>query len=117
MYEYSYVFNTNGINKPALELDEDRQRSHIRTQSIPLIVRVIRSRAHQFVLRILESKLSNHPRASYIRKAICEWPGLIMAMMASSSTAGNPYENYNNTEIEQDLIDPDDRTFIFAPVS
>lgn len=30
-----------------------------------------------------------------------------MAMMASAS-AGNPYENYNNTEIEQDLIDPDD---------
>lgn len=31
----------------------------------------------------------------------------LMAMMASAST-GNPYENYNNTEIEQDLIDPDD---------
>ena len=30
-----------------------------------------------------------------------------MAMMASASS-GNPYENYNNTEIEQDLLDPDD---------
>ena len=30
-----------------------------------------------------------------------------MAMMASASS-GNPYENYDNTEIEQDLIDPDD---------
>ena len=30
-----------------------------------------------------------------------------MAMMASA-TAGNPYETYDNTEIEQDLIDPDD---------
>ena len=30
-----------------------------------------------------------------------------MAMMASA-TAGNPYENYDNTEIEQDMIDPDD---------
>lgn len=30
-----------------------------------------------------------------------------MAMMASASS-GNPYENYNNAEIEQDLIDPDD---------
>lgn len=27
-----------------------------------------------------------------------------MAMMASA----NPYENYDSTEIEQDLIDPDD---------
>lgn len=24
-----------------------------------------------------------------------------------SASAGNPYENYDNTEIEQDLIDPD----------
>lgn len=32
-----------------------------------------------------------------------------MAMMASASS-GNPYENYHNTEIEQDLIDPDDGT-------
>lgn len=32
-----------------------------------------------------------------------------MAMMASASS-GNPYENYNNTEIERDLIDPDDGT-------
>lgn len=30
-----------------------------------------------------------------------------MTMMASA-TAGNPYENYDNNEIEQDLIDPDD---------
>lgn len=30
-----------------------------------------------------------------------------MAMMASA-TAGNPYENYDSTEIEQDMIDPDD---------
>ena len=30
-----------------------------------------------------------------------------MAMMASASS-GNPYEDYDNTEIEQDLIDPDD---------
>ena len=30
-----------------------------------------------------------------------------MAMMASAS-AGNPYEHYDNTQIEQDLIDPDD---------
>ena len=30
-----------------------------------------------------------------------------MAMMASASS-GNPYENYDNTEIEQDLLDPDD---------
>jgi len=30
-----------------------------------------------------------------------------MAMMASAS-AGNPYDNYDNREIEQDLIDPDD---------
>lgn len=30
-----------------------------------------------------------------------------MAMMASASS-GNPYENYDNTEIEQDLIDPND---------
>jgi len=30
-----------------------------------------------------------------------------MAMMASA-TAGNPYEHYDNTEIEQDLIDPVD---------
>ena len=28
-------------------------------------------------------------------------------MMASASS-GNPYENYDNTEIEQDLLDPDD---------
>lgn len=30
-----------------------------------------------------------------------------MAMMASASS-GNPYENYDDAEIEQDLIDPDD---------
>ena len=30
-----------------------------------------------------------------------------MAMMASASSR-NPYDNYDNTEIEQDLIDPDD---------
>ncbi|KAL8778302.1 MAG: hypothetical protein Q9194_002074 [Teloschistes cf. exilis] len=30
-----------------------------------------------------------------------------MAMMASASS-GNPYNNLNNTQIEQDLIDPDD---------
>ena len=30
-----------------------------------------------------------------------------MAMMASATT-GNPYNNFDNTEIEQDLIDPDD---------
>lgn len=30
-----------------------------------------------------------------------------MAMMASASS-GNPYGDYSNTEIEQDLIDPDD---------
>jgi len=30
-----------------------------------------------------------------------------MAMMASGTT-GNPYDNYDNREIEQDLIDPDD---------
>ena len=30
-----------------------------------------------------------------------------MAMMASASM-GNPYQHYDNTEIEQDLIDPDD---------
>lgn len=30
-----------------------------------------------------------------------------MAMMASASS-GNPYENYSNAEIEQDMIDPDD---------
>ncbi|KAI4123383.1 MAG: hypothetical protein LQ338_005280, partial [Usnochroma carphineum] len=30
-----------------------------------------------------------------------------MAMMASASS-GNPYDNLNNTQIEQDLIDPDD---------
>lgn len=30
-----------------------------------------------------------------------------MAMMASASL-GNPYDNYDNREIEQDLIDPDD---------
>lgn len=35
---------------------------------------------------------------------------LPMAMMASASS-GNPYENYDNTEIEQDLIDPDDGIF------
>ena len=33
-----------------------------------------------------------------------------MAMMASASS-GNPYDNYDNTEIEQDLIDPDDGIF------
>lgn len=32
--------------------------------------------------------------------------GMKMAMMASGS--GNPYDNLNNTQIEQDLIDPDD---------
>ena len=26
----------------------------------------------------------------------------------TSATAGNPYGDYDNTEIEQDLIDPDD---------
>ena len=30
-----------------------------------------------------------------------------MAMMASASSR-SPYENYDNTEIERDLIDPDD---------
>ena len=30
-----------------------------------------------------------------------------MAMMASASSR-SPYDNYDNTEIEQDLIDPDD---------
>lgn len=30
-----------------------------------------------------------------------------MAIMASASS-GNPYETYDTTEIEQDLIDPDD---------
>jgi len=30
-----------------------------------------------------------------------------MAMMASASS-GNPYEHYDSTAIEQDLIDPDD---------
>ena len=30
-----------------------------------------------------------------------------MAMMASASS-GNPYDNYDNREIEQDLMDPDD---------
>ena len=30
-----------------------------------------------------------------------------MAMMASASS-GNPYDDYDNREIEQDLIDPDD---------
>ncbi|KAI9870895.1 MAG: hypothetical protein M1830_001476, partial [Pleopsidium flavum] len=30
-----------------------------------------------------------------------------MAMMASASS-GNPYEHYDSTSIEQDLIDPDD---------
>ena len=30
--------------------------------------------------------------------------------MMASATAGNPYENFDNTEIEQDLIDPDDGT-------
>ncbi len=33
-----------------------------------------------------------------------------MAMMASASS-GNPYDDYDNTEIEQDLIDPDDGIF------
>ena len=36
-----------------------------------------------------------------------------MAMMASASS-GNPYENYNNTEIEQDLLDPDDGWYLSA---
>ena len=31
-----------------------------------------------------------------------------MAMMASSASSGNPYEHYDSTSIEQDLIDPDD---------
>ena len=35
-----------------------------------------------------------------------------MAMMASASSGG-PFDDYDNTEIEQDLIDPDDG--IFAP--
>ena len=35
---------------------------------------------------------------------------LPMAMMASASS-GNPYDNYDNREIEQDLIDPDDGTY------
>ena len=35
---------------------------------------------------------------------------LPMAMMASASS-GNPYNNYDNREIEQDLIDPDDGTY------
>ena len=30
-----------------------------------------------------------------------------MAMMASG-TSGNPYDDYDHTTIEQDLIDPDD---------
>ena len=30
-----------------------------------------------------------------------------MAMMASASSR-NPYDNYDNLEIDQDLIDPDD---------
>ena len=34
-----------------------------------------------------------------------------MAMMASASS-GNPYDNYDNREIEQDLIDPDDGMFV-----
>ena len=34
-----------------------------------------------------------------------------MAMIASASS-GNPYEHYDNTEIEQDLIDPDDGTLL-----
>ena len=37
-----------------------------------------------------------------------------MAMMASASS-GNPYENYDNTEIEQDLIDPDDDGKLAVP--
>ena len=36
-----------------------------------------------------------------------------MAMMASASS-GNPYENYDNTEIEQDLLDPDDSEYLLA---
>ena len=36
-----------------------------------------------------------------------------MAMMASASS-GNPYENYDNTEIEQDLLDPDDGEYLPA---
>lgn len=39
-----------------------------------------------------------------------------MAMMASASS-GNPYENYDNTEIEQDLIDPDDGTLLVSGTS
>lgn len=35
---------------------------------------------------------------------------LPMAMMASASS-GNANENYDHTEIEQDLIDPDDGSF------
>ena len=34
-----------------------------------------------------------------------------MAMMASA-TSGNPYDNYDSTEIEQDIIDPDDGNYI-----
>lgn len=30
--------------------------------------------------------------------------------MMASATTGNPYEHYDNTQIEQDLIDPDDGT-------
>lgn len=31
--------------------------------------------------------------------------------MMASATTGNPYETYDSTEIEQDLIDPDDGTY------
>ena len=37
-----------------------------------------------------------------------------MAMMASASSS-NPYDNYDNTEIEQDLIDPDDGNSAYWP--
>ena len=35
----------------------------------------------------------------------------------ASARAGNPYDNYDSTEIEQDLIDPDDGQLysIFCP--
>ena len=29
----------------------------------------------------------------------------------ASGTAGNPYDNYEEREIEQDLIDPNDREY------
>lgn len=40
----------------------------------------------------------------------CSRHSLPMAMMASASS-GNPYDNYDNREVEQDLIDPDDGTY------